>query len=368
MGIKVREVTGEVKSVQEMENLLLKKHEEELNGSGGQLELNLEPNPNPPPAPEPEPTPTPQEIKEEDVLSYIGKRFNKEIKSFDELMSERNQEDLPEDVSAFLKYKKETGRGIQDFLKVNEDIDSLNEDDVIKRYLKSTNAHLDDEDVDMMMDEFRYDEDLDSDSDIKKARLAKKKIIAEAKGFLNQEREKYKVPLESRMGTVSQEEKEELEAYKQYIANSKSIEEENQRRKEWFEKQTNDLFNQEFKGFEFNVDDKSLKFSPGDAAELKKLHSNPSNFISKYLDENGMLKDSVGYHKALAVAMNPEKFAKFFYEQGKADATDDVTRKIKNIQMSERVAPQTTAKEGVQIRELNPDSGRSLKIRSAKRL
>jgi len=325
MEIKVREVTGEVKSVQEMENLLLKKHEEELNGSGGQLELNLEPNPNPSPAPEPEPAPTPQEIKEEDVLSYIGKRFNKEIKSFDDLMSERNQEDLPEDVSAFLKYKKETGRGIQDFLKVNEDIDSLHEDDVIKRYLKSTNAHLDDEDVDMMMDEFRYDDDLDSDSDIKKARLAKKKIIERS-------------------------------------------EEGDQRKKEWFEKQANDLLNQEFKGFEFNVDDRSLKFSPGDAAELKKLHSNPSNFIAKYLDDNGMLKDSVGYHKALAVAMNPEKFAKFFYEQGKADATDDVTRKIKNIQMSERVAPQTTAKEGVQIRELNPDSGRSLKIRSAKRL
>ena len=366
MEIKVREVSGEVKSVQEMENLLLKKHEEELNGGAGQLELNLETVPTP--EPEPETTPTPQEIKEEDVLSYIGKRFNKDIKSFDELMSERNQEDLPEDVSAFLKYKKETGRGIQDFLKINEDIDSLKEDDVIKRYLKSTNSHLDDEDIDIMMDEYKYDEDLDDESDIKKVRLAKKKIIAEAKSFLNQEREKYKVPLESRMGNVSQQDKEELEAYKQYIANAKSIEEENQRKKEWFEKQTNDLFNQEFKGFEFNIDDKSLKFSPGDTSELKKLHSNPANFISKYLDESGMLKDSAGYHKALAVAMNPEKFAKFFYEQGKADATDDVTRKIKNIQMSERVAPQNTVKEGVQIRELNPDSGRSLKIRSAKRL
>lgn len=360
MEIKVREVSSEVKSVQEMENLLLKKHEEEINQPvQTQLELPLEPEP---PA-SVEPT-----IKEEDVLSYIGKRFNKEIKSFDELMSERNQEDMPEDVSAFLKFKKETGRGIQDFIKVNEDINSLSDDDVIKRYLKSTNTHLDDDDVEVMMDEYRYDEDLDDESDIKKARLAKKKIIAEAKNFLSEEKEKYRAPLESRMGNVSQQEKEEFEAYKQYIANAKSSQEESERKREWFEKQTNDVFSQEFKGFEFNIDDRSLRFSPGDSAELKKLHSNPANFISKYLDENGMLKDAVGYHKSLAVAMNPEKFAKFFYEQGKADATDDVTRKIKNINMSERQAPQATVKEGVQIRELNPDSGRSLKIRSIKKL
>lgn len=361
MEIKVREVSSEVKSVQEMENLLLKKHEEEINQPvQTQLELPLEPEP---PAPVDEPT-----IKEEDVLSYIGKRFNKEIKSFDELMSERNQEDMPEDVSAFLKFKKETGRGIQDFIKVNEDINSLSDDDVIKRYLKSTNAHLDDDDVEVMMDEYRYDEDLDDESDIKKARLAKKKIIAEAKSFLSQEKEKYRAPLESRMGNFSQQEKEEFEAYKQYIANAKSSQEESERKREWFEKQTNDVFSQEFKGFEFNIDDRSLRFSPGDSTELKKLHSNPANFISKYLDENGMLKDAVGYHKSLAVAMNPEKFAKFFYEQGKADATDDVTRKIKNINMSERQAPQAAVKEGVQIREINPDSGRSLKIRSIKKL
>lgn len=367
MEIKVREVSGEVKSVQEMENLLLKKHEEEMNGQAeGQLQLQLEPEQQQEPVHN-EPIAS-QEIKEEDVLSYIGKRFNKEIKSFDELMSERNQEELPEDVSAFLKYKKETGRGIQDFLKVNEDIDSLDDDDIIKRYLKSTNTHLDDDDVDIMMDDYRYDEDLDDESDIKKAKLARKKVIAEAKSFLSSEKEKYRVPLESRMGNVSKEEQEEIEAYKQYIAEAKNNEEQVKRRLEWFEKQTNDLFSQEFKGFEFNIEDKLFKFNPGDTAEIKKLHSNPTNFIQKYLDENGMLKDAAGYHKSLAVAMNPEKFAKFFYEQGKAEATDDVTRKIKNIQMSERVAPQSNTREGVQIRELNPDSGRSLKIRSAKRL
>jgi hypothetical protein len=365
MEIKVREIASiEPKGIQEMENLLLRKHEEEINNAEPiNIETSADPietiNDNSEP-------PVASELKEEDVLSYIGKRFNKDINSFDELMQERNQESLPEDVSAFLKFKKETGRDIKDFLKVNENIDSLSEDEIIKRYLKSNNSHLDDDDVDTMMDDYRFDEDIDDDSDIKKIRLARKKIIVEAKSYLNQEKEKYRMPLESRQASISDSDKEEIDGYKQSIAKAKSFEEEQYRRKEWFDKQTENLFNEEFKGFEFNIDDKKIRFSTGDLTETKKQHINPSGFINKFLDENGLLKDTVGYHKALAVALNPEKFAKFFYEQGKSDATDDVTRKIKNINMSERIAPQATIKEGVQVKEVNPDSGRNLKIRSFK--
>jgi len=128
------------------------------------------------------------------------------------------------------------------------------------------------------------------------------------------------------------------------------------------------VFSQEFKGFEFNVDDKKIVFSPGDAAELKKVHSTPFSFINKYVGEDGLMKDASGYHRALSIAMNPDKFAKFFYEQGQSDATDDVTKKIKNVQMSERRAPEAASKGGMQIREVNPDAGRGLKIRSAKRI
>jgi hypothetical protein len=66
--------------------------------------------------------------------------------------------------------------------------------------------------------------------------------------------------------------------------------------------------------------------------------------------------------------MNPERFAKFFYEQGMAAATEDVNRKIKNINMSERQAPQAMAKDGFQVKSVNPDSGNSLKIRSIKKI
>lgn len=379
MEIKVREVKPiESKGVQELEEELLNKHEEQIQVQSVSMDHQRTPEPAPEPTPEleselqPEPQPEQQqpsvELQEEDVLSYISKRYNKQINSFDELVAERSDEQLPEDVSAYLKYRKETGRGFEDFLKLKEDFDTMDPDSILRSYLKTTQVGLDDEDIDVMMEDYSYNEDLDDDSTIKKAKLAKKKMIAEAKQYFNTQKEKYKMPLESRTADISQEEKEELQAYKQYISQAKTMEQEAERKREWFSKKTDEVFNNEFKGFEFKLNDQVLRFAPGDAVELKKAQLTPTNFINKYLDDNGMIKDAVGYHRALAVAMNPERFAKFFYEQGMSAATEDVNRKIKNINMSERQAPQSSVKDGFQVKSVNPDSGKGLKIRSIKRI
>lgn len=310
------------------------------------------------------------ELKEEDVLSYIGKRYNKQINSFDELMAERSQaEEMPEDVAAYMKYKKETGRGFEDFLKLKEDFDSMNPDDLLRNYLKDTQKGLDPEDIDVLMSDYHYDEDLDDESTVKKTKIAKKKIVAEAKKYFNDQKEKYKMPLESRSAGISDEEKEEFESYKQYTKQAKTLAEETNRKRQWFDQKTNEVFDNGFKGFEFDVNNRKITFTPGDATELKKSQSTPQNFIGKFLDESGLIKDAVGYHKALSIAMNPDKFAKFFYEQGMADATDDVARKIKNVNMSERRAPEVSkSSDGIQVKALNPDSGKSLKIRSIKKV
>ena len=137
------------------------------------------------------------------------------------------------------------------------------------------------------------------------------------------------------------------------------------KRQEVFLQQTNEVFGNEFKGFEFKVEeDKTVTFSPGDATELKKAQSDANNFIKKYVDDNGVIKDAAGYHRALAIAMNPEKFARFFYEQGKSVQADSTMRKMKNTDMSMRNAPEVTNKGGMQVKAMNTDSGRGLKIKS----
>jgi hypothetical protein len=373
MEIKVKEVEfTESKSVQEIERELHEQHEQMLNG---ELEVNNEPVvntgdmvvDNQAPIVDEREDDSEEELSEEKVLSYLGKRYGKEINSFDDLVQERaDSEEMDEEIATYLKYKKETGRGFEDFKQLTKDYDSMDSDQLLRAYLSATQEGLDDDDIDVLMDEYSYDEDFDDESDIKKIKLKMKKSVNEAKKFFNQQKEKYRVPLESSRSSISETDREEYESYKQYIQSAKNQQEESERKSKWFEQKTDEVFGGEFKGFEFNVGEKNITFAPGDAAELKKLQSNPYNFITKYLDEDGMMKDAAGYHRSLAMALNPEKFAKFFYEQGQADATDDVTRKIKNINMSERQAPVSVSKGDVKVKAVNPDSGRGLKIRSIK--
>lgn len=356
---------SEPKSVQEVEKELLEKHEQEISGQVDNAvtidDTNLHPSA--------EPTSETAELTEDQVLSYIGKRYNKQISSFDELMAERKENgDMPEDVAAYMKFKKETGRGFDDFMKLRKDYESMPAEELLKEYLSATQEGLDEDDIDTLMDDYRYDEDLDDDNKIKKVKIARKKAVSEAKKFFNEQKEKYKLPLESSGAGVSESEKEEFEAYRQYIKQANTVQEENDRKRKWFEQKTEEVFSKDFNGFEFNLNDKKVTFSPGSSAELKNMQSNPMNFISKYLDESGLIKDAVGYHKALSIAMNPDRFAKFFYEQGMSDATEDVMRKTKNINMSERRAPEVVNKGGMQVKAVTQDSGRGLKIRSIKRI
>ena len=363
MELKVRSLEViEPKSIQEVEQVLLDRHDQELNQydepSTEETSVINEPS-----------AVQQAELREEDVLSYIGKRYNKEINSFDELMAERNQEQLPEDVSAYMKYKKETGRGFEDFIQLKKDFNSMEPNQLVKEYLTSTQDGLDGDDIEALMDDYTYDEDLDDESTIKKVKIAKKKIIAEAKKYFTSQKEKYNVPLESSSAFVSDEEKETYNNYKQYIKQATTIEEENNRKRQWFDQKSNEVFSQEFKGFEFNINDKKFKYAPGDASELRKNQSTPANFINKFLDDQGLMKDAEGYHRSLSIAMNPDRFARFFYEQGLSDATQDVMRKTKNINMSERRAPEVSSNnDGMQVKALNPDSGHNLKIRSMKRI
>ena len=386
MEMKVRAVESvEEKSMQEVEKELLDKHEEKLIEDDNQAEKtpqvkmdfteekdeegsSVKENDKEEASVE-EVAEQPYDLKEEDVLSYIGKRYGREINSLDELNAAREEtEKLPEDVAAYFKYKKETGRGIEDYVKLQKDFSSMNPDNLLREYLTITEGEgLDPEDIDSLMEDYSYDEELDDEAVIKKTKLAKKRTIAKAKKFFNEQKELYKHPLESRPDVNSESNNEEILQYRQYLESAKTQQEESETKRNWFIKESDKVFTDDFKGFDFVLDDKTVTFSPSDVQTIKKNQETPLNFVNKYLDDKGLINDAVGYHRALSLAMNPDKFANFFYEQGKSEATEDVMRKTKNINMSERRAPEVTNKGGMTVKSVNPDSGRGLKIRSIKR-
>ena len=379
----VKDVSGVEKSKVEVEEQLLKEHEEKFEAtdsdpnvervdtspasastSSEQKEVQQEGETQ-------EKTPA-SELNDADVLSYIKNRYDKDIESVDQLFEEKESNaDLPEDVAAYFKYKKETGRGIRDFVELQTDYDEMDGDQVLNAYYSKTEEGLDNDDIqDIMDDKFSFDEDLDDPKDIKKKQLAKKRELVKAKKFLTEERDKYKAPLESSGGGLSSDDKEEFDSYKSYVEESTSAKEAQKKRYDYFLSKTNDVFNDEFKGFEFNIGEKSFTFKPGDKDELKSKQSNVNSFIGKYMDkETGLMKDAQGYHKAISVAMNLEKFAEFCYNQGMTDTVDNVSKKSKNINMDIRKTPQSFSKDGLKIRNMgDQSSGKGLKIRSIKKL
>jgi len=355
MEIKVRALdSAEQKSKQEVEQELLNKHEAE------QAEVESQ-NSN---TQQEEPKQENKSLSDEDVLSYISERYGKKIESFDELTAERSQsEELPEDVKAYYEYKKQTGRSMQDFLRLNSSTDDLTEDELLFSYYKEVEPDLDDTDIDILISD-RFDTEDNNSKESKRKQVDKKRELAKAKKHFESQKEKYNAPLESRADAISSE---EMEAYREYVNQAKTYEERTKRQTEFFNEKTKAVFNDDFKGFEVNIGDNSYTYSPGEASQVMNDQSNLNNFISKYLDDDGMIKDASGYHKALAAAMNPDKFAKFFYEQGRAEAIESDARRAKNINMDVKQAPQFSNKGGFNVRSVGQSRGNGLRIKSIKK-
>jgi hypothetical protein len=261
MDIKVREVSADEKSTQQIEQELLDRHEEKRQSATEQdsmqvkavepeAEVEVKEDNTQEEAPveevveeQPPQLEAPTELNEDEVLSYIGKRYGKEINSIDELVSQREEsEPLPEDVASYLKYKKETGRGFNDFAKLQKDYTDLSPDALLREYYSITEEGLDSEDIDLLMEDFYFDEEIHEPTEIKKIKLAKKKEIAKAKKFLKQQQEQYKQPLESRESSASAN-NDELIEYRQYLESAKTQEEQANQKRNWFVKKSDQVFN-----------------------------------------------------------------------------------------------------------------------------
>ena len=308
-------------------------------------------------------------LKEEEVLSFIKNRYGDEVSSLDDLTSKRKDTpDLPEEIVNYLNYKKETGRGLDDFMRLTKDVDGMNEDQLLFEFWKQQKPHLDSDDVDFELNErFSYDEDADDASDVRKRKIAKKEELAKAKEYFNKLKETYKTKVESTKDFIPAEELEDFNAYKNNKTESQQSQTEATKRSEYFSEKTNELFNEKFEGFEFKLNDKSLKYKPADSIKLKESQSDLNNFVTKHLNEDGYLKDAASYHKSLSLAMNPDSFAKFFYEQGKSDAVNDITKESKNIDMNGiRNATQSASSGGFKVTSVSSGSGSGLRIKSNK--
>ena len=271
---------------------------------------------------------------EDEVLEYL--------KSKEDLISKvapKQEVEIPEDVKKYLEFKSETGRSFSDFQEYQKDFSTIDEQDLVRMYLKDKNPEFDaDEIQDEFLEAFAYDEDIDDEKDIKKKIRAFKKAHADALEYFNSQKEKYAVPLTVSSDAVIPQEYQESKAYVESLKAQQEIAE---KQSEVFLNETNKLFNNEFKGFEFKIGDEVISHKPSNVQAVKEAQSNVMTFFSKFLDENGFIKDPEGYHKALYVAMNYDSILSNVYETAKAKAIEDEVKNSKNIDMKGiRTAPE----------------------------
>ena len=278
--------------------------------------------------------PVVEEITEEEVKQEVEELTEKAEEAVAE--AQQTGKPLPENIQKLVDFMEETGGSLEDYVKLNQDYSELDNLALLKEYYKQTKPHLNSEEIEFMMDDkFSFDAELDEDIDIKRKKLALKEQVAEAKQHLDGAKSKYYEEIKAGSKLTSEQQKA-IDFFNRYKKESKEQEEVVEKQTRTFLNKTNQLFNKNFKGFEYNVGEKRFRFNVKDAGTVKETQSDINNFIGKFLNKNNEIEDTAGYHKGLFTAMNPDAIAKHFYEQGKADALKDSIAKSKNVSMDPR--------------------------------
>jgi len=251
---------------------------------------------------------------------------------------EQPKVDLPENIMKIVDFMKDTGGDVNDYVRLNKDYSDLDNHTLLKEYYKTTKPHLEQDEIDFLMeDQFSYDADVDDERDIRRKKLALKEQVASAKTELDSLKSKYYEDI--KMGSkLTSEQQNAVEFFNSYNKESEQTQKNEKDAGDHFLNKTNQVFNDKFKGFEYNVGDKKYRFNVKDANQVKTTQSDLNNFVKKFLNKENKMEDAKGYHKSLFTAMNSDVIANHFYEQGKADALKQSMAKSKNIDMDPRQA------------------------------
>ena len=267
---------------------------------------------------------------------------------------------LPENIEKLVSFMEETGGTIEDYTRLNADYSNVDDKTLIKEYYKKNKPYLDSEDLDLLLEDFEFDEDIDEEKDVRKKKLAFKEEVAKAKNFLEETKSKYYDEIKLRPG-VTQEQQKAMDFFNRYNKEQEQAEQQHQ----LFKDNTKKLFSDDFKGFDINVGEKKYKYNIQNKDKVAENQSNITNLVGKFLDEYGNVKDVNGYHKAMYAAENVDKIASHFYEQGKADAVKDVVNKSKNLSDTKaRTTQGDVFIDGFKVKAISGADSTKLKIKT----
>ena len=299
-------------------------------------------------------TPVLEEIVEEQVQQEVQQVEEQVAEAIVEAVE--TGKPLPENIQKLVDFMDDTGGDINDYVTLNRDLEKLDDSEVLDEYYRSTKSHLSASERNFLLeDRFGFDEDVDDERTIRSKKIALKEQVAEAKAYLDGQKSKYYQDIKAG-SKLTGEQQEAIEFYNKYSAESEETQRLTQANKDVFQKKTDNLFNDKFKGFDYKVGDKTYRYNVKNAGDVKNTQSDLNNFIQKFLDDKNQMSDAAGYHKSLFTAMNADAIAQHFYEQGKADAVKSSVAKDKNINVNPRGTHNSKTIGGTTVKVLGNDS------------
>jgi hypothetical protein len=243
---------------------------------------------------------------------------------------------LPENIQKLVDFMEDTGGDLNDYVSLNRDLTKLDDSEVLDEYYRETKSHLSAEERNFLLeDKYGFDEDMDDERTIRSKKIALKEQVAEAKAYLDGQKSKYYEEIKAG-SKLTEEQQKAVNFFDRYNKESEETQRLTETNKRVFQQKTDNLFNDKFKGFDYNVGDKKYRFNVKNVEDVKTNQSDLNNFVQKFLDKNNQMSDAKGYHKSLFTAANADAVAQHFYEQGKADAIKDTVAKGKNINVDPR--------------------------------
>ena len=269
---------------------------------------------------------------------------------------------LPENIEKLVSFMEDTGGTIEDYTRLNADYSQVDETTLLKEYYKKEKPYLEGEDIDMLLEDFIVDEDLDEDRDARKKRIAFKEEVAKAKSYLEETKSKYYDEIKLRPG-VTQDQQKATDFFNRYNKQQETAEQQHAQ----FKESTKNHFGNNFEGFDIKVGEKNYKYNIQNRDKVAESQSNINNLVGKFLDADGNVSDTKGYHKAMYAAENVDKIAAHFYEQGKADAVKDVVNSSKNLSSTKARATQGDVfVNGLKVKAISGADSTRLKIKTKK--
>ena len=304
---------------------------------------------------------TDEEKKEEEKVEEVREEIEEAVET-----SEKTGENLPENIQKVVDFMNETGGDLSDYVKLNQDYTKLDDKTLLREYYNQTKPHLASDEVDFLIeDRFDYDEETDEPVDIKRKKLAFKEQVADAKNHLDGLKSRYYAEIKAG-SKLNPEQQKAIDFFNRYNTESQESEKALDNQRNVFKQKTNEVFNNKFKGFEYNVGEKKFRFNVKDVNQVKDNQSNINNFVSKFVDQKSkLIHDASGYHKSLFTAMNSDAIANHFYEQGKADGIQENLKRSKNIEMQPKEAG-TVNTAGVKVKVISGDDSNKLRFKIRK--